>query len=192
MLTACGIIVAALAAGCGSGPGSGLTAHQVNIQPPWVTSLGPGVTVTDSSGATPGDGSPAGVVLTVVKDMQTGNYSASCDTFPPPEQPACKSEFDSATAAELRHVIPTFKNFTPTYTAIKGDQALIGNIGTDCEPYAKPECVTNTDAAAIFDSGQPFANLWKGATAPHPIDKNAYALNAMVRKNGIWYAYSSG
>jgi hypothetical protein len=194
-LVACGVIVALLTAGCDSGSGAGSSGSGSSgsgSSGGWVKSLGPGVTVTDSSGATAGDGSPAGVILTVVKDMQTGDYAGSCDVLEPSQRTECRSEFNSATTAELKNVIPTFKNFVASFTAVKGDEAVVGNTGTECDPYATPACVTNTDPAAIFDRGEPFADLWQGATAPQSPAKNAYALNALVKSNGTWYAYSSG
>ena len=59
--------------------------------------------------------------------------------------------------------MPTFKNLTVSYTATDGARALVGLTGTICSPDQKPSCVTNNDAAAIFDSGKTFAELWTEA-----------------------------
>ena len=65
--------------------------------------------------------------------------------------------------AEIKAYLPAFKNLATTYTAIDGDKALVGSTGSVCDPSATPKCTTNTDPAAIFDSGKSFATLWNEA-----------------------------
>jgi hypothetical protein len=195
-LAVCGVIVALVAAGCGSSSTSGNSAatggssatarpSSSNTQPAWVKSLGPGVTVTDSSSATAGDGSPAGLFLTEVKDIQSGHFADMCSAAQPSQRATCKSELGSLSAAEL----PTFKNLATTYTAIDGDKALVGSTGSLCGPNATPKCLTNTDPAAIFDSGKSFATLWNEAVNSN---SNGYALIPIVKVNGTWYGYAFG
>jgi hypothetical protein len=197
-LAACGIIVVLVAAGCGSSStsgnsaamgGSGATAapSPSNTQPSWVKSLGPGVTVTGSSSATPGDGSPAGVFLTAVKDIQSGHFADTCSTVEPSQQAACKSQLGSVPVAEIKAYLPAFKNLATTYTAIDGDKALVGSTGSVCDPSATPKCTTNTDPAAIFDSGKSFATLWNEAVNSK---NNSYGLSPLIKVNGAWYGYS--
>jgi hypothetical protein len=197
-LAACGVIVALVAAGCGSsstsgnsaatsGPGATAAPSPSNTQPSWVKSLGPGVTVTGSSSATAGDGSPAGVVLTEVKDIQSGHFADTCSIAEPSKQATCKSQLGSVPAAEIKAVLPTFKNLAITYTAIDGDKALVGMTGSVCDPNATPKCITNTDPAAIFDSGKSFATLWNEAVNPKG---NSYALMPLIKVSGAWYGYS--
>ncbi len=200
-LAASGVIVALVAAGCGSSSTSGNSAATggpaataapssppPNTQPSWVKSLGPGVTVTGSSSATAGDGSPAGVFLTEVKDVQSGRFVDMCSIAEPSQQATCKSQLGSVPAAELKADLPTFKNLAITYTAVDGDKALVGSTGSVCGPSATPKCVTNTDPAAIFDSGKSFATLWNETVNSK---NSSYALIPLIKVNGAWYAYSS-
>ena len=203
-LIACGIIVAFTAAGCGasstsgnSGAAGGSTAtaaaSPTNTPPAWAKSLGPGVTVTDSSSAKAGDGSPAGVLLTEMKDIQSGHFVETCSLVEPSQQGSCKSEMGSVPAASLKADMPTFKNIAVAYTAIDGDKALMGITGSVCMANATPKCSTGTDAAAvaIFDSGKSFATLWSEAVKSGTSDSSAYALAPVIKINGVWYAYSS-
>jgi hypothetical protein len=202
-LAACGVIVALMAAGCGSGSTSGdhaaaggstvtATPSPTNTQPAWVKALGSGVTVIDSSSATAGDGSPAGAFLAEVKDVQSGHFVEMCSVVEPPQQAVCKSELGSVSAALLKSEMPTFKNIVIPYTAVDGDEALIGSTGSVCAPNAKPsKCSANTDPAAIFDSGKSFASLWKETVNSGTSNSNAYALNPLIKVNGAWYSYSS-
>jgi hypothetical protein len=198
-LATCGVIVALVAAGCGSsatsgnsgatgGPGATAAPSPSNTQPSWAKSLGPGVTVTSSSSATAGDGSPAGAILAEVKDMQTGHYSATCSIVEPSQQATCKSQLDSVPTAEIKDYMPTYKNLVTTYTAIDGDKALVGNTGSVCFPTGTPKCVTNTDPAAIFDSGKSFTTLWNEAGNTK---NSSYTLARLIKVNGAWYGYSS-
>ena len=84
--------------------------------------------------------------------------------------------------------LPNFKNFGIGYVAIDGTKALIGITGTICVPHQTPKCFTNTDPAAIFKSGKPFATLWTQAVAA---PANVYSLSPAVKVNGKWYAYTS-
>ena len=199
-LAACGFIIALAAAGCGpssagshSGAAGGSSATAApspsSTQPAWVKSLGSGVTVADSSSATAGDGSPAGVFLAVVKDTESGHYADMCSLSDPSQQAACKSQYASIPASALKSYMPTFKNFTTTYTAIDGDKALVGSTGSLCAPATTPsKCTTNTDPAAFFDSGKSFTSLWSKAVSAN---NNGYDLIPLVKVNGAWYLYSS-
>jgi hypothetical protein len=197
-LAACGVIVALVAAGCGSsstsgnsaatgGPGATAAPSPSSTQPAWGKSLGPGVTVTGSSSATAGDGSPAGVFLTAVKYIQSGHFADMCPIVEPSQQAACKSQLGSVPVAEIKAYLPAYKNLATTYTAIDGDKALVGSTGSVCDPSGTPKCTTNTDPAAIFDSAKSFATLW---TETVNSKNNGYALTPLVKVNGAWYGYS--
>lgn len=194
-LAACGVIVALMAAGCSASSTSGKSAaagksaapSPTNTQPAWVKSLGPGVTVTHSSSATAGDGTPAGVFLTEIKDVQSRHFVEMCSVIEPSQQAGCKSELGSRPVAGM----PTFKTIVITYTATDGDKALIVITGSVCPPSANPKCSTNTDPAAGFDSGKSFATLWNETTNSGTSNNNVYPLNPFIKINGAWYAYSS-
>ncbi len=179
-LAACALAALALA-GCSSG-GSGATA-----QPSWAADLGPGVTVIPPGTASPGNGSPQEVMSGVVASITKGPISDFCKYEEPSQQSECSSTFSQLTTAQVASQLPTFKNYSLGYTAIDGDKALIGVTGTICVPDQIPQCFTNTDPAAIFDSGKTFEQLWsESADAP----ANAYSLSPAIKVNGSWYAYT--
>lgn len=202
-LATCGVIVALMAAGCGSHPTSGNSAapgapgapgssgasSPSSTQPAWVKALGPGVTVTGPGSATAGDGSPAGVFLTVVKDLQSGHPADICPLSLPSRQATCKSQLGSVPAAQLKAFLPHYKNLATTYTAIDGGKALVGSTGSVCPPGTSSKCLTNTDPAALFDSGKSFATLW--SQAMNPKNNNGYSLIPLSKVNGVWYVNSS-
>jgi hypothetical protein len=126
-LAAFGVMVA-LAAGCSSGSSGSSAASPRVTAPAWAKSLGSGVTVTGSSTAKAGDGSPAGV----------------------------------------------------------GDKALVGSTGAVCEAGS---CSTNTNPAALFDSGKSFSTLWQAPA--NGSNSSAYALIPLIRVNGTWYLYTT-
>jgi hypothetical protein len=181
----CGIIAALAVAGCSSGGGAGLIAK---LRPPWAKALGPGVTVTGPGGASAGDGSPGGVMLSTVADVRSGDYGRICALMEPSAQGECDSSVTAASTSALAGRVPTFSNFAVSYTAIDGDQALVGTTGTVCVPNQTPACYTNTDPAALLDSGKSFAALWTEAIGA---SGNAYSLAPSVKVNGTWYAYTT-
>lgn len=202
-LAACGVIVAFAAAGCGassSGTSAGVsggssatpTASPTSAPPAWAAALGPGVTVTGSSTATAGDGSPAGVFLSLLKVVKTGNFSQMCASYEPSVQAKCKSTVGSIPAAEAKKALPTYKNIVPSYTASDGAKALVGSTGTACQPHSTPACSSNTKPAAIFDSGKSFSALWKEAVIANNSSQNTYSLIPFIKVNGTWYLYANG
>lgn len=205
-LAACGVMAALAAAGCSSGSsGSSATAGKgadpaasataaaspKAMAPAWAKSLGSGVTVTGSSTAKAGDGSPAGVFLSLLKDVRAGNVSRMCAFYEPSIQSECKSQIGSMPAAELKSFMPTYKDLVPSYTAFDGDKALLGFTGTACSPGSTSSCTTNTNPAALFDSGKSFSTLWQAATADSNSNQSAYSLGPLIRVNGTWYFYTT-
>ena len=200
-LVSCSAAVLALAAltGCSpSGPsapstssagtgGAGVSGASGGAAPSWAKSLGSGVTVT-SPGASAA-GSPGAVLTSVIAAVEAGRYAKICDYLQPSQQSKCSSALGSVQASAVATAMPTFKNLAVSYTAIDGSRALVGLTGTICSPDQKPSCVTNNDAAAIFDSGKTFAALWSESVAS---TSSAYSLTPMTEVNGKWYGYSSG
>lgn len=167
-------------AGCASGGSS---------QPSWASKLGSGVTVNPPSTPSPSNSSPGGVMAGVVGAISSGKYSDFCKYEEPSSQATCNSAMSAVTSAQAKTELPTFKNVQVAYTAISGTKALIGITGTVCVPKQTPSCWTNTNPAAIFDSGKSFTALWNAALkAP----ANAYSLSTAIEVNGKWYAYTGG
>lgn len=187
-LAACGVMAALAAAGCSSGSSGSPAASPKATAPAWAKSLGPGVTVTGSSTAKAGDGSPAGVWLSLLKDVQAGNSSRMCALIEPSLQSACKSGTPSMSAAEFKSTMPTFKDRVPSYTAVDGDKALLGATGTVC---LAGSCFTNTNPAAGFDSGESFSTLWQAPSNGSNSIQSAYVLVRLIRVNGTWYLYAT-
>jgi hypothetical protein len=147
------------------------------------------VTVTDSSTAKAGDGSPAGVFLSVLAAEPTGSLARICPFYAPSLLSKCKSEARSMSVAEFKSVMPTFKDIVPSYTAIDGDKALVGATGSVCKPGSTSSCSTNTNPAALFDSGKSFSALWKAANSNS--NQSGYSLTPFIRVNGTWYGYTT-
>jgi hypothetical protein len=146
--------------------------------------------VTVQSGpASAGDGSPGGTLLAVVAADQSGDYKGICAYYPPAEQSACDSTMGSIPVASLSGSLPVYKNIAVTYTAIKGAEALVGVTGSVCTPNQTPSCFTNSDPAAIFDSGKSFDTLWTETTSA---GSRAYSLAQLTEAGGKWYLATNG
>ena len=81
--------------------------------------------------------------------------------------------------------MPTYKNVVVTYTAIDGNEALVNITGTVCDPSQTPSCTSNSDPAAVLDSGKPFTTLWAESVA----SSGGYTPFVMTKVNGKWYNY---
>jgi hypothetical protein len=199
-LAACSVVIALAATGCssgssgspataGKGTGPALTAAAASpkaAEPAWAKTLGPGVTVTDSSTARAGDNSPAGVFLRAIKAARAGSASQLCAIREPSLQAKCRSETMSMSVADFKSGMPTFDDRVPSYTAIYGDLALLGSTGVVC----LGGCHANSDPAAVFDSGRSFKSLWLAPTNGSNSSQATYELGRFIRVNGTWYSYS--
>jgi hypothetical protein len=186
-LTACGFIALIAVAGCGSGGGGGLTGSTAGS---WARSLGSGVTVTGPGGASTASGAPGAVMQSVVNDLQEKQYSKLCDLYQASVQAECSTAFSSESSSAIATDMPTTKSFAVGYTAIDGDEALVGTTGTFCAPNQTPGCYTNNDPAAILDSGKSFATLWSQTASSS--NSGTYSLAPLVKVNGTWYVNSAG
>jgi hypothetical protein len=175
------VVVVAGVAACGSG-GSGGSGP--SAAPSWAKALGAGVTVT-AGNASPGDGSPGGSLLGALTGAEAVDFAKFCSYFPPSEQDNCNSTYSGVPAASLKTAMPTHKNVVVTYTAIDGDEALVNVTGTICDPNQTPSCISNSDPAAVFDSGKPFTTLWSESVA----NSSSYTPTPMTKVNGKWYIY---
>lgn len=168
-------------AACGSG---GSVGSAPSAAPSWEKALGAGVTVT-AGNASPGDGSPGGSLLGALAGANADDFAKFCSYFSPSNQGSCISAYSGMSAASLKAAMITSKNVVVTYTAIDGDEALVGITGTVCDPNQTPSCVSNTDPAALLDSGKPFTALWSESVA----STSGYTPLAMTKVNGKWYNF---
>ena len=177
-------ISAASASASNAGP-SGSTAT-TSVNPSWAAGLGPGVTVVAPTSAPAGNGSPQAVVTGATAAEDSGNYTSVCAYYEPSLQSECNSQVSaesSASPSAMASKIGTIKNLAVGYTAIRGDQALVGGTGTFC---ASGKCSTNSDPAALFSSGKTFSALWSSANNQNP---GVYSLAACIKVGGKWYLY---
>jgi hypothetical protein len=160
--------------------------------PSWAAALGPGTTVAAPTSAAPGLGSPQATVTGDERNIASGRYLADCAYLEPTQQAACKTAISgvqaslgpSATAAPAGSV----RDFAIGYTAIHGNEALVGTTGTFCSPDqgSSPSCFTNTNPAAIFSAGKSFAALWSESIAAEN-DSSVYSLVPCVEVDHHWY-----
>ena len=185
------------AAGAASSPAA---AAGGGATPSWAAALGSGVTVDPPASTSPGLGSPQAAVAGDVADIESGQYLADCAYVVPDEQSACKSSISSVQASlgpsALASAAGTVTKFGLGYTAIDGDEALVGTTGTFCSSDAgssgsSPSCFTNTDPAAIFSSGKSFATLWTEANSSNN-SSSVYSLAPCKEVNGKWYLDDQG
>lgn len=133
--------------------------------------------------ASPGNGSPAEPVQGVFTALAAKQFAKVCDYYAPDVRSQCQADLTNGAPASQ---MPSATNTAIGYVAVDGTQALVGTTGTFCALDRTPRCYTNTNPAAIFSSGRPFAELWK-ATAAVSSGPNAYALAACVEVGGKWY-----
>jgi hypothetical protein len=126
----------------------------------------------------------------IYSSITKGPISDLCKFEPPSQQSNCNAAVSQLPRAQITSRLPSFKDFALGYVAIDGDEALIGVTGTICAPVqGKPDvCFTNTDPAAIFKSGKPFATLWTQAL---DTSSATYSLGTVKKVNGKWYDYAS-
>jgi len=207
-LAVCGVIatLAVSVAGCSSGgsstPSGGATpntsvgassgAAGVGSTPSWAAALGSGVTVLPPASVSAGLGSPQEAVAGDVEDIESGQYLADCGYVEPSEQSECKSSISSVEASlgpsAMASAAGTVTNFGLGYTAIDGNEALVGTTGTFCssDSGSSPSCFTNTDPAAIFSTGKSFATLWTEANSGQN-SSDEYSLAPCIEVGGKWY-----
>jgi hypothetical protein len=174
------------ASGSAVGAGSSGSGAATSANPSWTAGLGSGVTVYAPTSASAGNGTPQAAVTGFVAAVTSGNFASVCAYYEPSAQSQCNSAVSAETSASpsaLASQVGISKNFTIGYTAVRGDQALVGATGTFC---ASGKCSTNTDPAALFSSGKTFDALW--STADNQ-DASIYSLTSCIEVDGKWYLY---
>ncbi len=186
VLAACGCFAVVAVAGCGSGTGSG--SAEAAKAPSWAVPLGSGVTV-EAPTRTPAKGSPQAVMTAYVRALDAGNFSAACGYVVASDQASCKSVMADAGGQLAMPSGVIYNGFGLGYTVIAGTQALVGATGRLCVLTQAQTCVSNSNPAAVLDSGKSFAALWRQAlNAP----SNAYSPVPCVRMNGTWHVDTLG
>jgi hypothetical protein len=160
----------------------------LEVNPAWPGGIGSEVLVLPpTTKIRAGDGSPGAALVGEVDALNAGDEAGTCQYLQPSAQSQCRAELGSAPARSG----PTIQHFALGYVVVDGSEALVGVTGTFCLPQGTPRCVTNTDPAAIFSTGKPFAILWSEAlAADSDSPSNAYSLAPCVEADGGWYVYS--
>jgi hypothetical protein len=153
-------------------------------QPSWAAALGSGVTVDPPGTVLSGHGSPGSVVQAVLETESTSGLAASCPYYTPSFQSECRQ---LAAKASGSGETDTVKNFHLGYVAVDGDRALVGFTATIC--LSGRGCVTNSDPAAVFSSGESFSALWPQEIAAMNSPTFAYSLANCVKVGDAWYNY---
>jgi hypothetical protein len=145
------------------------------------------VTVIPPGSPSPGNDTPADVLTGVVAAITAKNYTGICQYFQPSSQSSCRSAMAQLTPANASGAFKNFSTIKATWTAIDGDQALVGETGTVCDQSTN-KCNTNSDPAAVFDSGKTFSQIWQAAVNS---TSSAYEPAPLVRVNGKWYGQAT-
>jgi hypothetical protein len=156
--------------------------------PKWATTLGTGVTVTGPGQVAPGHGSPGAAFTGLLGALSSKDPATACGyVFVGTAATRCKAQVDQFP----RNQFPYGVSFKVGYVAISGTRALVGFTGKICSPGATPECMTNTNPAAIFSAGSTFATLWTQTVGPVFNSSSPYGLQPCVEAGGRWYVGSS-
>jgi hypothetical protein len=152
--------------------------------PAWAASLGRGVTIIKpGSQPAPGTTSPGGVVKAQFAAVDGGRLAQGCVYF----QPAIQMKCSAATAG-----LPPLSvqdQLSLGYIAIKGTQALVSTVGTDCQSDARPKCITNRNPATFLSSRHTFNALYTSAIASEASPIHKYSLITCVKVGSRWYVF---
>jgi hypothetical protein len=170
---ACAALIPALAACSSGGP------------PSWAAKLGSGVTVTAPQSYSAGNDSPGAAIYGYITGLTGKTPSAACAYAQPTSQASCKSGLSTLTPSQ---VPVSVKNFGIGWVAVNGTKALVGTTGTFCDKGQTPPCFTNTDPAAVLDSGKSFGDVW---TESQNTSGNKYSLAPTIQVGGKWYIDTS-
>jgi hypothetical protein len=158
-----------------------------HAQPAWVKDLGAGVVVHVPAKATAGHSSAGAAIERLAQAFTARHPLRACGYYVPAIQSLCHHRFAGAPASSM----PTVKSFAIGFVAVRGRKALVGTTGTSCLPVGQPACVSNTNPAAVFESGKSFSALWTESIAAANSPVNYYSLVPCVRIGGRWYVFAS-
>jgi hypothetical protein len=153
--------------------------------PQWVATLGPGVTVTGPDQVAPGHGSPGAALTGAMATLSSKDPATFCDYIY--IGPDARCTVPSGQSSGERHLYGVAVKIG--YVATDGTHALVGFTGKICSPGARPECVANTNPAAIFSAGNRFAVLWAQTVSPNS-SETSYRPLPCVKVSGKWYVGS--
>ncbi len=151
--------------------------------PRWAASLGPHVLVEFPQQKPPKD-TPQRVVLSYVQHLVSHHAGSACDYLVPAAAAYCGQGYRE-NVRQGEGISYAYRSFYIGYEVIyDGNKALVGTTRADlCSHPVTVNCVAdNSDPAALFDSGQSFAALWKLATHPAA----GYTLTPLVKTGDHW------
>jgi len=163
---------------------SGHRAISTTSAPAWAASLGRGVTITKSgTQPAPGTTSPGGVVEAEFAAADGGHLAQSCAYFQPAVQMKCSAALANLPPSSIQDQLSL------GYIAVKGTQALVATVGSDCQSGARPKCITNRNPATFFSSRHTFNALYTSAVASEVSPVHKYSLITCVKVGSQWYVY---
>ena len=152
--------------------------------PTWAASLGQGVTITKpGSQPAPGTASPGGVVEAQFAAVDGGHLAQGCAFFQPAVQMKCSAASVDLPPSSIQDQISL------GYIAVKGTQALVATVGTDCQSDTRPKCITNRNPATFLSSRHTFSALYASAVASESSPVHKYSLITCVKVGSQWYVY---
>jgi hypothetical protein len=163
-------------------PSDSAAAH--TSAPAWEASLGRGVTIA-RPGTHPvaGTTSPGGVVEAEFAAVDGGHFAQGCAYFEPAVQMKCSTASADAPPASIQDQLSL------GFIAVKGKQALVATVGTDCQSDAQPKCITNRNPATFLSSRHSFSALYASALASEASPIHKYSLITCVKVGSQWYVY---
>ena len=162
---------------------SGSTSTSTN--PSWAAALGPGVTVIAPTSASPGNGSPQAVVTGATAAEDSGNYTSVCMYYEPSLQAQCSSQVSaesSASPSALASQVGTVKNLAVGYTAIRGDQALVGARALSALPVNAQRTATRPPSSRAVRRSAPCG-------APPTTEPGRLLAGRLHQGRRKWYLY---
>jgi hypothetical protein len=135
--------------------------------------------------ADPGPGTPQWVVSSYVKHLVSADGGSACAYLVATASAYCAHGY-ARNMANGDGVTYAYKSFGLGYAAVYlGDKALVGTVRTGlCDEPMRVNCVAdNQNPAALLNSGQSFATLWKAAHHPD----GGYTLTPLVKVHDTWY-----
>jgi hypothetical protein len=120
---------------------------------PWLTALGPGVSVSAPLSVQPGTDSPADAAAGFYDAFYARRLATACDFVPPAQRAGCPALLRASSGSA-----DTLDSPAIGFVVTKGDEALVTMTGLLCR--AAGGCVAQHDAHWSFGMSYAFGTLW--------------------------------
>jgi hypothetical protein len=150
----------------------------------WLSRLGEHVRIEPPT-PNPAPDTPQWVVSSYVNHLVSADGGSACGYLVAGASASCALGYDRNVAAGY-DVTYAYQSFGLGYVAVYDEnKALAGTVRTGlCDHPVENNCIAdNGNPAALLDSGQSFAALWRAAHHPN----GSYTLTPLVKVHGTWY-----